>query len=209
MLRQHAYSYLRIVSDRYKLCYFSHDFENALQSMTEEHRRDLIEAKNSIVLNKHAEPISRWIDWCKKNESELPLDEFEFSLSVGRILVFLHFLAERKIEPFFVNPVGYVEMILEPNWDNVPENLVYLANFAKRFKSRLNNPDGSDFLSNATSDEMELLAGIAERFRVNCHKPVLESWLDEYFVDEHPEGWIMYCLLGLMDNAGFDVDPIS
>lgn len=58
------------------------------------------------------------------------------------------------------------------------------------------------FLENASEDDLNALASIAERVRLEDHDDLIGRFLDEYPITDYEESANLYFLFGLIDAAG-------
>ena len=88
----------------------------------------------------------------------------------------------------------------------LPPDLAYLAEPAMRYGVNQFDDDIDRFLSNATNEQLDELAALAERVKINDHYPAVNNWLDDFEIDEHEEAANLYFLFGIMDAADLEFD---
>ena len=66
--------------------------------------------------------------------------------------------------------------------------------------------DAFAFLDNATKEEMNKLAQVAERVLRGNHYPLVNLFLDEYQMTKHEECARLYFFFGLLDHGGLKFD---
>jgi hypothetical protein len=62
------------------------------------------------------------------------------------------------------------------------------------------------FLRSASEVEMDQLARLAERVRLNNHYPRVNEWLDDHKITQYQEAANLYFLFGLMGAADLQFD---
>ena len=93
-------------------------------------------------------------------------------------------------------------------FEKLPPDLQYLIGPAEKFGGYQFDDQIAEFLDRATETEMEELAAIAERFRLNGHSQEFDAFLDQFPITDHEESARLYFLFGLIDAAGIDFsDP--
>jgi hypothetical protein len=89
----------------------------------------------------------------------------------------------------------------------LPAELKYLVEPAMKYGIHQTDDQRYEFLQRATSEELEDLARVAERYRLNEHQDLVGAFLDDYPITEYPESAKLYFLFGIMGEAGFPLDP--
>jgi len=86
----------------------------------------------------------------------------------------------------------------------LPVELKYLIAPAEKFGNYSSEIQIGEFLEQAVESDLAELSAIAERYRLNKHARILETFLDEFRITEHDQSFRLYNLLGIIDAAGFD-----
>jgi hypothetical protein len=89
----------------------------------------------------------------------------------------------------------------------LPPELQYLISPAKKFGQYQFDGQVDEFLDRATQSELEELASVAERFRLNRHSVAFDAFLDRYPITDHDQSALLCFLFGVIDAAGFDFSP--
>ena len=83
----------------------------------------------------------------------------------------------------------------------LPTELAYLVGPAMRYGVHRFDAQVDEFLSSASEAEMDELARLAERVRLNEHYPKVNEWLRRYKMTEYREAANLYFMFGVMDAA--------
>lgn len=83
----------------------------------------------------------------------------------------------------------------------LPTELAYLIEPAMKYGIHQFPDARFEFLQNASKEDLEALAVIAERIRTNDHGDLVSEFLDQYPITAHPESSNLYFLFGVMDDA--------
>jgi hypothetical protein len=89
----------------------------------------------------------------------------------------------------------------------LPEELHYLISPALKYGIHQTDDQRSKFLNRANSDELDELAAVAERYRLNDHGDLVADFFDAYPITDYPESAKLYWLFGIMGDAGFALSP--
>ncbi len=90
----------------------------------------------------------------------------------------------------------------------LPPDLHYLIGPAERFGRYQFDDQITEFLDRATESEMDELATVAERYRLNRHSVEFDAFLDRYSITDHEQSARLYFLFCVIDAAGIDFsDP--
>jgi hypothetical protein len=65
----------------------------------------------------------------------------------------------------------------------------------------------SEFLERATSEQLEELASIAERYRLSDHHDLVADFFDKYPITKHADSAKLYWLFAIMHDAGLPLSP--
>lgn len=115
--------------------------------------------------------------------------------------MFFGYLARRGFQPFCDREIEYEPPVQKPNWDNLPKELSYLIDPAEAY-GIFDDVEMVTFLENAHPEDIEILTKTAERMRLNGHSSIVSKWMDSFPIDKHPEAWMVYRVVGVMDLAG-------
>jgi hypothetical protein len=200
------FGYLSGVANKYGSLYFENDFQAVIDGIKQDQLQELAAAYEAIESKRHAHAISKWIHHCFAEKLKVSRKEFRFSQEVGQLFVLFGHLATRGFPPFNSRTVEFVQQHKKPNWDNLPQELGYLAEVAEKYGGNYTESDILEFLDHAREDDMELLARTAERIRLNSQSKQIDEWLRRFPMDKHQEAWLVHCLLGVMDHAGLAFD---
>jgi hypothetical protein len=88
----------------------------------------------------------------------------------------------------------------------LPSELQYLAEPAMKYGANQYGYQVDQFIQFATEEDLERLAAIGERIRLNQHTDKIDDFLDKYPITEYQEAANLYFLLGLIDAAGIDLE---
>ncbi|MEM6798668.1 MAG: hypothetical protein AAF589_04070 [Planctomycetota bacterium] len=88
----------------------------------------------------------------------------------------------------------------------LPSELAYLAEPAMRYGVHQFDNDIDRFLSNASNEQLDELAALADRVKINDHYPEVNEWLDDHGIDKYKEAANLYFLFGIMDAADLDFE---
>jgi len=200
-------SYLRSIAKKYGnfwLLREIHDFvdhihENKGQLAELASAYEMIEKKEDIA------DISRWIYYCSENTNGLSKEEQTFSREVAKLLLLFSHLGEKNISPFSSFRVGLIKKPpQEPKWQNLPKELNYLIDASEMYGVYGNEEDIRRFLNKARPDDMQALAQVSERIRLNGHRELLEDWLDHFPIEKHEEARLVWNLLWVISEAGVE-----
>jgi hypothetical protein len=191
------FDYLREVAVKYgDLARIRDATDQFIHNLTEEQRSELASAHELIERRGDAPRISEWFYRCAKSESG-------FAIQVRGLFKLFERLGEKDIRPFSSRTVQFVEEPpKEPNWSNLPEELEYLIEPAMKYGRHQGLDEVNEFLRNASEDDLEELACVAERIRLNDHNELIGEFMDRYPMPEHTEAARLYFLLGLLEPAG-------
>ena len=89
---------------------------------------------------------------------------------------------------------------------NLPEELHYLIEPAGTFGVYQFDADIFGFLDEASAVQLNMLAQIAERVRINHHYAQVNAFLDRYPITKHEDAAKLYFLFGVMDYADLIFD---
>ena len=89
--------------------------------------------------------------------------------------------------------------------EKLPNDLHYLIEPAIRFACRT-EWDAFAHLSNASSQDLQLLSTIARRVLENDHYPIVIQFLDKYPMTKFDESAQLYFFFGLLDHSGLNFD---
>lgn len=144
--------------------------------------------------NDHGMRISRWA----QEEAESYPSGTPWPV-VGLLFLFEE-LGELGIAPFNDGVVRYIEIRKEPNWNNLPASLRYLAGPAEVFGTIQFEDRILDFLRNRmTADEKSELQELVRKYRQDQKE--INHWIDEKGMTKHPEAALVY-FTGLLLNIG-------
>jgi hypothetical protein len=115
-------------------------------------------------------------------------------------------MAEQNVPPFSSYEVAFIEKHNPPNWNNLPRELEYLKDIAEVYGVYYSGSDMLKFLDQASEKDMEILSSTAEKIRLNGHAKMINEWIDQFDMVKHTEASMVYCLLGVMDQAGLQFD---
>jgi len=90
---------------------------------------------------------------------------------------------------------------------NLPSELKYLVAPAMKYGIHQTDDERYDFLQCATAKDLEELARVAERIRLNDHNDLVTVFLDKYPITDHAESAKLYFLFGVMDDARLQFLP--
>ena len=68
--------------------------------------------------------------------------------------------------------------------------------------------DIEQFLRDASDEDSERLAAIAERMRLHGHYRVLDAWLDSPTAQGTRDGDLLYALLGILDISDLEYTDV-
>jgi hypothetical protein len=89
----------------------------------------------------------------------------------------------------------------------LPTDLHYLISPAMRYGSKCQwDHEIFEFLDNASEEEMDELATIAERVLLNDDFPRVHAFLNEYPIDKWNESACLYGLFGALDYGDLQFD---
>ena len=84
--------------------------------------------------------------------------------------------------------------------------MAYLAAPALRYGVHHFDEQMDRFLESASDAEMEELAALAEKVRLNNHYPLVNAWLGKHPITDFKESAHLYFMFGLMDAADLQFD---
>ncbi len=201
--------YLKIVAAKYGLFYFAKEFEEFVTRAGKGELAELAEAYHAVLARDDSERLSRWIDRHHSRKQGATRKQIELAARYLRVLVLFAYLGDVGIPPFNSKLVKYVEITRKPDWSRFPPELSYCLDYIREFGVPNSELQAVEYLKNATPEALAALERTASRMRINGDQRGLDRWLDLYMTAEHPEGWIAYCLLMVMDAAGFNFNPIA
>jgi hypothetical protein len=88
----------------------------------------------------------------------------------------------------------------------LPTELAYLAEPAMHYGVHHFDDDIDRFLRSASAAEMDELAALAEKVRLNNHYTRVNEWLNAYTMTEYEEAANLYFMFGVMDAADMQFD---
>lgn len=83
----------------------------------------------------------------------------------------------------------------------LPDELSYLVKPALKYGRFQFDIEILDFLDSASGEQLDELAAVAERVRLNEHYPEVSRFLDEYPITDHEQSACLYFLFGVLDHA--------
>jgi len=89
-------------------------------------------------------------------------------------------------------------------FSKLPAELQYLIAPAEKYGRHQFDHQVGEFLARVTDAEMDELASVAERFRLNGHSVAFNELLDRYPITEHEQSALLYFLFGVIDAAGIE-----
>lgn len=89
----------------------------------------------------------------------------------------------------------------------LPDELSYLVEPALEYGRFQFDEHIFSFLDSATPEQMDELASIAERVRLNDHYPAVNRFLDQYPVTDYEQASCLYFLFGVLDYADLSFEP--
>ena len=89
----------------------------------------------------------------------------------------------------------------------LPDELSYLVKPALEYGRFQFDEHIFNFLDSATSEQMDELASVAERVRLNDHYPAVNRFLDRYPITDHEQASCLYFLFGVLDYADLSFEP--
>lgn len=89
----------------------------------------------------------------------------------------------------------------------LPDELSYLVESALEYGRFQLDEHIFNFLDSATPKQMQELASIAERVRLNDHYPAVNRFLDQYPITDHEQAACLYFLFGVLDHADLSFEP--
>jgi hypothetical protein len=200
------FDYLREVAARYENLYFDAQFESFFDNVSETEMGDLTRAYQSIASRGDTYVLSRWIDNCLFGKPGGGSREKRFAQQLGRLFLVFEYLAFRNVPPFSSREVTFIEEFKKANWKNLPSELDFLIDAAKKYGVYISESEMFAFLETASEDDMEMLARTAEKIRLGGKMPAIDKWIDAFPFTEHQESRLVYFLLGLMDHAGLSLE---
>jgi hypothetical protein len=87
----------------------------------------------------------------------------------------------------------------------LPQELEYLIEPAMKYGVHQDDIGRGEFIRRLTEEQMEELAGVAERYRLNEHHDLVGRFLDEYPITDYREAANLYWLFVVMDEAGLQL----
>src|SRR5688500_6049991 len=84
---------------------------------------------------------------------------------------------------------------------HLPKELDYLVEPAMKYGRYQFDDDVEFFLNNASETDLDDLAGVAERVRLNHHGDLIGRFLDDYPITDFAESANLYFLFGIIDAA--------
>jgi hypothetical protein len=90
---------------------------------------------------------------------------------------------------------------------HLPAELHYLIDPAMKYGIYQTDDDQLDFLENASDEERDELARLAERYRLNGHADFVSDFFDDCPITDYPESARLYWLFGLIDHLGLPLSP--
>lgn len=190
------------VASKYGNLWTSSEFEAFLQGATAEQVEELRCAFEDIRLRRHAEAISRWIDYTKEQKANISQSERQFAQQLGRLLVLFRILGENRRQPFVSEEVRYIEPVRVPNWSNLPDELHYLRKPAEEYRRLIDEANVVDALAFMTPEETESLSALAATIHANDHMKRIEDWRRAHPLAKHEEAAMIYRVLMVLDLAG-------
>src|SRR5204863_9197877 len=100
MQRYHDFIYLADCANKYGDMYAVEKLEAFSNKNTKAELKELAAIDERVGEAGDSERISRWLDYCLHNKSEVGRHELNFSHQVGQLFVLFKFLGERDIPPF-------------------------------------------------------------------------------------------------------------
>ncbi|QDS91593.1 hypothetical protein FF011L_03230 [Roseimaritima multifibrata] len=89
----------------------------------------------------------------------------------------------------------------------LPDELAYLTEPALEYGRFQFDDTIFDFLESATPQQMEELAAVAERVRINDHYPDVNRFLDKHPITDHEQTACLYFLFLVLDYADLSFEP--
>ena len=203
------FDYLKKVAAAYGLLYFANEFEEFAARASKAELSELAEAYHAVFTRDDSERLSRWIDKHRSKKPGVTRKQVDLAGKFLRVLALFAYLGELNIPPFTSRLVKYVEIVRTPDWSHFPPELSYYLDYIREFGVPNSELQAIEYLEKATPEALSALERTASRMRINGNQRILDRWLDVYMTVEHPEGWIAYCLLMVMDAAGFNFNPIA
>lgn len=88
--------------------------------------------------------------------------------------------------------------------EKLPPELVYLVQPAMKYGIYQFGDDIARFHEEATPEDLNELAAVADRIRESDHNDRISDFLDQYPITHHPESANLYFLFAVMDEAGLN-----
>jgi hypothetical protein len=203
MATANDYDYLSDVASKYGEMYFVDELNDFVENLNREQLSELEIAYKIIRSKEDGFAISEWLQEVSQDERKRPRQEVIFARRVGRLFVLFARLADAGILPFSTREVRYFESVPKPDWSSLPEELGYLIEPAEIYGVHSSEQEIIDFLDAASEGDMQTLARVAEQIRLENDGPKIAEWIDQFPMDKHRESWLVYCLFGILDHAGF------
>ena len=94
--------------------------------------------------------------------------------------------------------------------EGLPEDMRYLIEPALKYgRFEFDEMRVIGFLAAASEVEMQELARVGERVRLNDHYAAVHRFLDRFPITEFPEAARLYCLFLVLDHAGLQFENVA
>ena len=198
------FEYLREPARKYGGMYGVTELEAFVDKVSAAQLEELQSTYAMIANRDDSFRISRWMDDSFERRHQIPKRESDFASQVGQMFVLFGYFARRGIQPFSSGKVEYLEVVIKPNWANLPKELDYLIDVAETYGVYQSETDIILFLEQAHPNDLEVLATTAERIRLNAHSKMIDEWLKRS--DLQTEWSMIFYLMLMFLHAGLNVE---
>ena len=89
---------------------------------------------------------------------------------------------------------------------NLPNELSYLENPARKYGKYQFDDDTDKFISSASDVEIKMLKDLATKVRNNGHYPLVIEWFQAHESEGENNAYSLYALFGVLDALDFKFD---
>lgn len=178
------------------------DIESFVENIGPDDLALLSSAYAAILKKNHSEAVSMWTS--AEPSSKVP--ERNARWTTTQLLFIFDRLANKRMSPFDSRQVKYIERKKKTaNWLDLPEEVSYVIPYAKQYGAY--DDDTADPIIDAmTGDDLNELAMVAERMRMNGHARILRDWKLRFPITEYIESAMLNSLIRLLDDLDFKFD---
>ncbi len=200
------FGYLLAPATKFGELYLVDDFTRFANQVSQQELLELDACYQEILHRHDSEAISRWIDRSIIEREQISQKEFMFSQRVSQLFVLFDYLGDKGYVPFNSRQVRYEHAHYIFDWSKLPPELNYLINIAERIAQVCPSCDPATYLQQASPEDLAELSTLAQCIRQRSDSKLIYEWIKVYPFPQHQESWLIYCILGVLDEAGLQFE---